>query len=258
MDNRFSNAEAYEHYMGRWSRVLAEKFLDFVGIRDGERVLDIGCGTGALVYSLAARTLRSEIVGIDPIAPFIDYARAHAADRRVEFDVGDALNLPYPPASFDACVSLLVIMFIRDAGRMLMEMRRVARPGGTIAACVWDRDGMEMNSIFWRTAVELNPAARQQRETQNYNAGMLSSLWVENGFLKVEESPLMIPLEFKSFDDFWQPQLGGQGPSAAYLSGLSRGHLLALQTRLREKLLGGGPDGPFTLMAKALAVRGIC
>jgi SAM-dependent methyltransferase len=258
MDNRFSNAEAYEHYMGRWSRVLAEKFLDFVGIRDGDRVLDVGCGTGALACSLAARTVRSEILAIDPIAPFVEYARAHATDSRIRFDVGDALNLPFPPASFDTCLSLLVLMFIRDAGCALTEMRRVTRPGGTVAACVWDRDGMEMNSIFWKTAVELDPAARQQRETQNYGAGMLSVLWIKHGFSRVEESALVMPLEFKSFDDFWQPQLGGQGPSAAYLSGLSSGAQLALQTRLREKVLGGRPDGPFTLTAKAWAVRGVC
>src|SRR5512142_1187016 len=142
MDNRFSNAQAYEYYMGRWSRVLAEKFLDFVGIRDGERVLDIGCGTGALARSLAARTLRSEIVGVDPIVPFVDYARAHASDPRMQFDVGDALNLSYPATAFDACLSLLVIMFIRDPGSALTEMRRVTRPGGIVAACVWDRDDM--------------------------------------------------------------------------------------------------------------------
>jgi SAM-dependent methyltransferase len=258
MDNRFSNAEAYEYYMGRWSQVLAEKFLDFVGIRDGDRVLDIGCGTGALACSLAARTVRSEIVGIDPIVPFVDYARAHATDSRIRFDVGDALNLPLPPASFDACLSLLVIMFIRDAGSALTEMRRVTRPGGTVAACVWDKDGMEMNSIFWKTAVELDPAARQKRETQNYDAGMLSSLWIEHGFSSVKEDALVIPLDFRSFDDFWQPQLGGQGPSASYLSGLSSDAQLALHARLREKLLSGQGDGPFTLTAKAWAVRGIC
>lgn len=258
MDNRFSNAQAYESYMGRWSRVLAEKFLDFAGIPDGGRVLDVGCGTRALARSLAARTVRSEIVGIDPVAPFVDYARAHAAERRIKFDVGDALNIPYPPASFDACLSLLVLMFIRDAGRALSEMGRVTRPGGSVAACVWDKDGMEMNSIFWKTAVDLDPAARQKRETQNYGAGMLSSLWIEHGFSSVKESALMIALDFQSFDDFWQPQLGGQGPSASYLSGLSSGAQLALQTRLREKLLGGRADGPFTLTAKAWAVRGIC
>jgi SAM-dependent methyltransferase len=258
MDSRFSNAEAYEYLMGRWSRVLAEKFLDFVGLRDGERVLDVGCGTGALAASAAARTLRSEIVGIDPIAPFLDYARRRIPDARVRFDLGDALNLPYAPGSFDQCLSLLVIMFIGDAGRAVSEMRRVTRPGGSVAVCVWDKVGMEMNSVFARTIVELDPAAAQRADVQGYSEGMLASLWVAHGFLHAKEDALVIPMEFKSFDDFWLPHLGGQGPWASYISGLSSGALSALQTRLREKLLGGRSDGPFTLTAKALAVRGIC
>jgi SAM-dependent methyltransferase len=243
--------------MGRWSRVLAEPFLDFTGINDGERVLDVGCGTGALVVSLAARTLRSEIVGIDPVAPFLDHARQHILGSRVRFDLGDALNLPYPTASFDRCLSLLVIMFIRDVGRAVGEMRRVTRRGGTVAACVWDKAGMEMNSIFARTVVALDPAAARRADVQGYSEGMLASTWVEHGFSEVREDALVIPLEFKSFDDFWLPHLGGQGPWASYLSGLSPGALSALQNRLREKLLGGRSDGSFTLTAKALAVRGI-
>ncbi|HEX9144041.1 MAG TPA: methyltransferase domain-containing protein [Candidatus Binatia bacterium] len=257
MDDRFSNPEAYEYLMGRWSRVLAEKFLDFVGIQDGERMLDVGCGTGALVASAAARTLRSEIVGIDPIAPFLDYARRRTPDARVRFDLGDALNLPYAPGSFDRCLSLLVIMFIRDTGQAVSEMRRVTRPGGSVAVCVWDKVGMEMNFIFARTVVEIEPAAAQRADVQGYSEGMLTSLWVAHGFSHVKEDALVIPMEFKSFDDFWLPHLGGQGPWASYLSELSPGALSALQSRLREKLLGGRPDGPFTLTAKALAVRGI-
>jgi SAM-dependent methyltransferase len=176
----------------------------------------------------------------------------------MQFDVGDALNLPYSTASFDKCLSLLVIMFIRDARRALSEMRRVTRPGGSVAVCVWDKVGMEMNSIFARTIVELDPAAAQRADVQGYSDGMLAAMWIEQGFSHVKEDALVIPLEFKSFDDFWRPHLGGQGPWAAYLSGLSSDALSALQTRLREKLLRGRSDGPFTLTAKALAVRGNC
>lgn len=257
MNDRFSNADAYEYLMGRWSRVLAEKFLDFSGIEDGERVLDVGCGTGALIASLAAQTARSKITGIDPVGPFVDYARRDITSSRVKFALGDAVKLPYPSDSFDRCLSLLVIMFIRDCGRAVDEMRRVTRPGGTVAACVWDKAGMEMNSIFARTIVALDPAAAQRADVQGYSEGMLASMWLEHGFSDVHEEPLVIPLEFKSFDDFWLPHLGGQGPWASYLGGLSADKLSALQSRLRERLLDGGSDGPFTLNAKALAVRGI-
>ena len=255
--SKFFSAEAYEDYMGRWSRLLAARFIDFVGLRDGERLLDVGCGTGSLALAVAALTSRSEIVGIDPSAPFIEYARLRGKDPRLTFKVGDALSISYPDASFDKCLSLLVIMFIQDVAPAIAEMRRVTRHGGIVAACVWDRSGMEMNSVFWKTAVELDPAAERRRDAQAYSGGQLSSLWAESGFTGIEETALVIPLEFKSFDDFWTPLLGGQGPSASYLLGLPSDRQLALRERLREKVLGAGPERPFKLKAKAWAVHGV-
>jgi SAM-dependent methyltransferase len=252
----FSNAEGYERYMGRWSRLFARRFVDFVGIADGEGLLDIGCGTGSLTYTLAAAAPRSEIVGVDPSPAFVEYARSRARDPRLSFEVGDALSLPYPDGSFDKCLCLLVLQFIPDVARAVGEMRRVLRPGGTAAACVWDKDVMEMHSVFWEPAAELEPGVKRGSGAP-YTSGQLAALWKQCNLTSIEESALEMPLEFTSFDDFWAPHLGGQGPSGSYLVSLPPEKQAALRERVREKILGSGPDRPFTLRAKAWAVRGV-
>jgi ubiquinone/menaquinone biosynthesis C-methylase UbiE len=253
---KFSNAEAYEHYMGRWSRLFARRFVDFVGITDGERVLDVGCGTGSLTYTLASSAPRSEIVGIDPSTAFVDYARSRTSDPRLSFDVGNAQSLPYPDGSFDKCLSLLVFQFIPDVPRAIGEIRRVTRVGGTVAACVWDKDVMEMHSVFWDSAAELEPGVDQRRGTP-YASGQLSSLWKQNGLKNIDETGLEMQLEFASFDDYWTPVLGGQGPAGSYLLGLAPDRQLALRQHVRGKVLGTDTDRPFRLRAKAWAVRGV-
>jgi SAM-dependent methyltransferase len=252
----FSNAEGYERYMGRWSRLFARRFVDFVGITDGDRLLDVGCGTGSLTYTLAASAPRSEIVGIDPSSAFVEYARSRTSDPRVTFDVGSALSLPYPDASFDKCLCLLVLQFIPDVGRAIGEMRRVLRQGGSAAACVWDKDVMEMHSVFWEPAAELEPGVKRGSGAP-YTSGQLADLWKQSGLKSVEETVLEMPLEFASFDDFWAPHLGGQGPSGSYLVSLPPEKQIALRERVRVRVLGAGPDRPFTLRAKAWAVRGL-
>ena len=138
MADMFSNTEAYENYMGRWSARLAPLFLNFAGIRDGERALDVGCGTGILSRAVAGAAPRSEVVGVDPSETFIEHARAQGDDPRVTFDVGNAMDLPYSDASFGQSLSMLVFHFIPDGGKAAGEMRRVTRPGGSVAACTWD------------------------------------------------------------------------------------------------------------------------
>lgn len=253
---KFSNAEAYENYMGRWSRLFARRFADFVGLADGDRLLDVGCGTGSLTYTLAASAPRSEIVGIDPSSAFVEYARSHTSDPRLSFDVGNALSLPYPDASFDKCLCLLVLQFIPDVGRAIEEMRRVLRHGGSAAACVWDKDVMEMHSVFWEPAAELEPGVKRGSGAP-YTSGQLAALWKQSGFTNVEEIALEMPLEFASFDDFWAPHLGGQGPSGSYLVSLPPEKQIALRALVRDKILGSGPDRPFSLKARAWAVRGL-
>ena len=259
MADLFANAHAYEAGMGRWSARLAPRFVHFATITDGGRVLDVGCGTGALVRTVAAMTRYSVIVGLDPVQPFLAYARAQLADPRITFTRGNALALPYPGAAFEHTLSLLVLMFIPHPEQAAREMRRVTRPGGTVAACTWDRDGLEMGAVFWEEAVRLAPeaAAHADRPLRLRQAGQLAALWHATGLQHVEETGLEMRMDCTSFDDYWQPQLHGDGPIGVYVAGLPLEHRDALRHALQARLQASRPDGTFSLRAKALAVRGV-
>lgn len=158
----FEVAEAYEVMMGRWSRQLAPSFVEFVGVRDGEKVLDAGCGTGSLSVTLARVTEASKIVGIDPSKGFIEYARTQVTDPRVTFEVGDAQNLPYPDVSFDRCMALLAVDYIPDAPKAAIEMRRVTKTAGILATTMWDRSrANEFNGCFWDAAEAIDPTVKR-------------------------------------------------------------------------------------------------
>ncbi len=255
----FEVAEAYEVRMGRWSRQLAPLFVKFVGVEDGEKVLDVGCGTGSLSATLAKVTGTSKIVGIDPSKGFIDYARTQIADPRVTFEVGDAQDLPYPDFSFDRCMALLAVDWIPDARKAAIEMRRVTKTAGVVATTMWDRSrANELDGCFWDAAEAIDPTAKRSawRRGSYGSAEALSELWNRAGLTDIEVTDLTISCQFSSFDDLWQRYLTGEGPTGAYMEGLSANRREAVKQRLRQDVLRGGADGPFALAAKAWAVRG--
>ena len=259
-DPIFSAAQAYERFMGRWSRGLAPLLVRFAGVRDGDTVLDVGSGTGSLTAAVARIAPSSRIVGIDPSAPYVALAQSQQGSGLIEFEAGDAQQMRFDNAAFDRTLSLLVVNFIPDARKASGEMKRVTKPGGTVAAAVWDYgDGMEMLRVFWDEAVALTPAAaaKDERNMPFCRRGELAALWREQGLQDVVEEGLTVETRFASFDDFWMPFLEGQGPAGAYVASLSAVDREALRLRLRRRLLGAGADKPIVLRARAWAVRGL-
>ncbi len=256
----FSGGDKYDFGMGAWSRDLARLFINFIGgIKEGDHVLDVGCGTGALALTIAQTNKAAKIVGIDPSTGFIEYARTKQSDPRITFDFGDAQQLPYENASFDKSLASLIITFVPDAPKAAAEMRRVTKPRGIVATCMWDsQGGMELFDTFWSAAVALDPevANHSNRRRPYTTAEELSDLWRRTGLDQIETGALTIPLNFKSFDDVWAYCTEAEGPPAHYTRSLPPHRQKALEARLREDILGGRPDGPFTLQAKAWAVKG--
>lgn len=254
----FSMSAGYELFMGRWSRLLAPPFVRFAGVGEGDRVLDVGTGTGSLAVA-AEQTGAREVVGVDPSEGFIGYAKQNNKSPRMTFEVGDAQALRYADASFDKTMALLVMNFVPDHVKAISEMRRVTRPGGVVAACVWDYDaGMEMLRFFWDEVLALDPAMapKDERNMKLSHRGELSGLWKRAGLVQVREEPLTIEQRFKSFDDYWGSFLKGAGPGGAYVVALPAARRQQLEAQMKKRLLGDRSDGPFTLNARAWCVRG--
>lgn len=257
----FAGAEAYSRFMGRWSRLAAPLLLDFAGeLPAAGRVCDVGSGTGSLAFAIAGRYPALQVLGIDPSTEYVAYAVSkNPYPGRVAFAVGDAQAFNYPDASFDAALSLLVFNFIPRPAGALRELRRVTKPGGRIAAAVWDYgDGMRMLRLFWDAAAKVDPAAAKHDEKYAplCRAGELEALWKQAGCKNVRERALEITTSFSSFAGFWDPFLLGQGPAGAFVKDLDPGRRAALRDELRRRLPISDNDGPFSLPARLWAVRG--
>jgi SAM-dependent methyltransferase len=255
----FAMSAGYERFMGRWSRILAPPFIAFAGVKDGDRVLDVGTGTGSVASTVEANMPKSEILGIDPSAGFIAHAQKNAKSTRAHFEVGDAQALKFKDASFDRTLSLLVMNFIPDHNKAIAEMRRVTRAQGVVSACVWDYDaGMQMLRFFWDEAIALDPAVepKDERHMKLSRQGQLGDLWKKAGLIKVHEAPLVIDQRYSSFDDYWESFKTGAGPGGAYVVSLPEDRRQQLESRMRKRLLGDRQDGPFTLTARTWCARG--
>jgi ubiquinone/menaquinone biosynthesis C-methylase UbiE len=257
--NLHTDADKYQAGMGGWSKTLAPLFIEFIdGIKEGDRVLDVGCGTGSLTFTIADTTKASTVVGVDPSAGYLEYARAQNSRPHLAFETGDAQKLPYDNGSFDCCVSSLMIQFVSDAHTAAREMRRVTKKGGSVATCVWDNSGgMELAERFWDAAIAVDSGAKRTGDRRYGSPRALSDLWTATGFANVETRALIIPMEFTSFEDLWRIESNAQGPIKLYISTLSEDRRQLLKERLRTDILGNRPDRSIMLCAKAWAVRGV-
>lgn len=258
--NMFGDAEAYERFMGRWSRPVAPLLVEFAGIDDVGRVLDVGTGTGSLAFAILKERPHCSVVGIDPSKEYVAYALSrNAFGARATFEVGDAQKLRFGDATFENTLSLLVFNFIPDPLKALREATRVTKAGGRIAAAVWDYGaGMRMLRVFWDAAVSIDPKAeaRDEKRMPLCRVGELLQLWKQGGLKNVEERSLEITTRFENFRDFWDAFLLKQGPAGAYAASLDRNHLQALRREVKRILGASAENHAFDLRARAWAVRG--
>ena len=259
-DDRWVTGDAYEAYMGRWSRRLAQVFVEWLPLTPGANWLEVGCGTGALTAAICDRCEPASVVACDPSAPFIEHARRSLPDIRVSFVVAGVDTLPTRRGGFDAVVSGLVLNFLPNPGQALASIRARLRPGGTVAAYVWDyAAGMELLRLFWEEAVASNPGAAALDEGRRFplcRTSALASLFRDAGLAHVETHPLEISTDFVTFDDYWTPFLRGTGPAPSYVASRDPDDRDLLRERLRQRLQAGR-DGRIHLKARAWAVRGV-
>ena len=239
----FVSDAAYDKFMGRYSVRLAPVFADFAGVEAGQRVLDVGAGTGALTAELVRRG--AEAAAAEPSSAFVE--ALHRRFPTVDAREAGAEDMPWPDESFDAALAQLVVAFMSDAPAGIAEMRRVVRPGGVVAVCMWDREGMEMLAAIDRTRVALGSAG--EGVTPYRTRPEIEGLF-EAG---AEVELLAVDGDYEDFEDLWSALLGGVGPAGAWVMSLDDERRAAARTELFRQL--GEPDGSFTLVGRAWAVR---
>ncbi|MEP7081712.1 MAG: methyltransferase domain-containing protein [Chloroflexota bacterium] len=245
-------AEKYDRFMGRYSRLLSPQLADLAGVRVGQRVLDVGCGPGALTAELVARLGPGAVTAVDPSTPFV--AAAQARNPGVEVLQAPAEQLPFPDRAFDAALAQLVVHFMSDPVAGLAEMARVTRRDGVVAACVWDHaGGTGPLSPFLHVARELDPDVADESERAGTRQGHLAELFEAAGLHEIEDTTLSVSLEHSSFEEWWEPFTLGVGPAGTYVAGLDPERLAELRERCRTTL----PPPPFVVTARAWAARGL-
>ena len=252
-----ASADAYDRHVGRYGAPLAAALIAFAGIEPGMRALDVGCGPGALTAALAERLGAASVSAADPSEPFAEACRARLPG--VEVVVASAEALPFADDAFDAALSQLVVNFMGDPEAGVREMARVTRPGGTVAACVWDYAGeMTLLRAFWDAAREVDPeraAAADEGTVMRWCAeGELAELWREAGLRDVRSGGLVVRAGYADFEDLWSPLPSGVAPSGAFCASLDDDRRAALHDAYRRRL--GVGEGPFELTARAWAVAG--
>ncbi len=256
--DKWTSGQAYEIWMARWSSLLAPQFLDWLNIPPGARWLDLCCGTGILSQAIAARFHPAHVLGLDRAAVQIDFARQHRAAPSIEYQVGDAVTLPIEDSSFDTCVSGLGLNFVSDPAKALSELRRVTRPGGIVAAYVWEYSGqVRFLREFWDAAAAVDPSAAEFDQGRRFpicTTQGLRDAFLQAGLQDISQRPLDIQMRFENFDAYWQPFLLGQGSAPVYLASRSASVRDAIRERLRA-VLPVNSDGSIILNARALAIR---
>jgi SAM-dependent methyltransferase len=245
-------AEAYDLYMGRYSVQLAPQLADLAGVRRGQRVLDVGCGPGALTTELVTRLGAPSVAAVDPSEPFLAAARERHPG--VELLQASAEHLPFPDRSFDAALAQLVVHFMADPVAGLAEMARVTRRDGVVAACVWDHGGGRGPlSQFWEAARRLDPEVDDESRLAGAREGHLAELFEAAGLRDIESAAYSSSLQHSSFDAWWEPFTLGVGPAGSYVVGLDTERRAELREACRTML----PPAPFVLTARAWAARGL-
>jgi SAM-dependent methyltransferase len=244
-------ADAYDRYMGRYSVLLSPQLADFAGVRGGQRVLDVGCGPGALTTELVARVGARAVSAVDPSEPFV--AAARERNPGIEVLQASAEQLPFPALTFDAALAQLVVHFMTDPNRGLAEMARVTRPDGVVAACVWDHGGQGPLSLFWRAARALEPEVHDESRLPGVREGHLAELFEAAGLRQVETTVLWVSLEHPTFEAWWEPFTKGVGPAGSFVASLGADR----QVELRETARAMVSRTPFQVSARAWAARGL-